>query len=180
MHLWPRHPSRKQDRSRMSDSPLLWNWPLPNFPTFSRKYCDQKRSPPTGARVTSVEMVVAVHSAQMHSYLQCPTNDPELRFDLTQLVLSHLQRGHRFQSEGAHAQSVDKIDPTDDHKVVIVWALNVCVTLTVFCMTTQPVRIMTLFHGVGVQIVTFSLCLSSCTLQANVLIGLRSAFRCRG
>ena len=37
-------------------------------------------------------------------------------------------------------------------------------------MTAQPVRIMTLFHGVDVQIVTFSLCLSSCMLQANVLI----------
>ena len=64
-------------------------------------------------------MVLPVHSAQMHSYLQCPTNDPERRFDLTQLVLSHLQRGHRFQSEGTHAQSVDKIEPTDDHKVVL-------------------------------------------------------------
>ena len=50
MHLWPRHPSQKQARSLMWDSPTLWNWPWTSCPQCSRKCYEEKRSPPTGAK----------------------------------------------------------------------------------------------------------------------------------
>ena len=50
MHLWPRHPSQKQARSLMWDSPTLWNWPWTSCPQCSQKCYEEKRSPLTGAK----------------------------------------------------------------------------------------------------------------------------------